>query len=227
MNVRDIKYQRDLIVRYKSGDKTALSELFLAYKPYIAKHVKRYQNKSDDLFQEGCIGLIEGIEAFNLEHEGHPFYYLSAYIRGKIKHYIVRTSSDVRTPYHKFWNSEHRARVVSIESPISDDVSLMDSIPESDVYLDQILESAMVNNAIRPLVNKIMGLLSKEEKRIIELRFIDGLSLRSVGAKAAEGIRDKDFCAENIRKWESKILKFLRKKLVSSPSYDEWILNNR
>ena len=62
--------KRELLVRARSGDMDARSELVMGNLKLVLSVIGRFNPKResvDDLFQVGCIGLIKAIDNFNLE----------------------------------------------------------------------------------------------------------------------------------------------------------------
>jgi len=96
--------KRELLVRARSGDMDARSELVMGNLKLVLSVIGRFNPKResvDDLFQVGCIGLIKAIDNFNLEMEVRFSTYAVPMIIGEIRRYqrdnnAVRVSRGMR-----------------------------------------------------------------------------------------------------------------------------------
>ena len=60
---------RELLFRARHGDKAARSELIQGNLRLVLSVIQRFSNRGenvDDLFQIGCIGLMKGIDNFDI-----------------------------------------------------------------------------------------------------------------------------------------------------------------
>jgi len=57
---------RELLLRAKAGDETALSQIIDMYKPLLIKESRLCGRFDEDLFQEVCITLLRCVEMFKL-----------------------------------------------------------------------------------------------------------------------------------------------------------------
>ena len=96
--------KRELLVRARSGDVDARSELVMGNLKLVLSVIGRFNPKResvDDLFQVGCIGLIKAIDNFNLEMDVRFSTYAVPMIIGEIRRYqrdnnAVRVSRGMR-----------------------------------------------------------------------------------------------------------------------------------
>lgn len=96
--------KRELLVRARSGDMDARSELVMGNLKLVLSVIGRFNPKResvDDLFQVGCIGLIKAIDNFNLEMDVRFSTYAVPMIIGEIRRYqrdnnAVRVSRGMR-----------------------------------------------------------------------------------------------------------------------------------
>lgn len=150
----------------KNGDKDARNILIERNLRLVAHVVKKYSNtkvEQDDLISIGTIGLIKGINSFNIEKGSKLSTYVSRCIDNEILMYLRST---------KKLNAE-----VYLNEPIGKDkddniVTLQEVLENDDRSIEDEVDLKM---KIRKLYKKISEVLKDREKTIIELRFgLDG-----------------------------------------------------
>lgn len=85
---RDDKDPGNMIEGSRQGDKKAREEMILAYQNLVARYAWRYQDGCtvtyQDLFQEGCIGLIKAAEHYrpneNVKFSGYAVFWIKKYM---------------------------------------------------------------------------------------------------------------------------------------------------
>jgi RNA polymerase sigma-B factor len=100
------------------GDITARERLIQLYLPLVESFAHRYERSEDydDLFQAGCIGLINAIDRFDLNRGGELAAFAVPNIVGEIKRHLRDRTPSVRTPRPI---QELRARAVRSEAELS------------------------------------------------------------------------------------------------------------
>lgn len=150
----------------KNGDEDARNILIERNLRLVAHVVKKYSNtkvEQDDLISIGTIGLIKGINSFNIEKGSKLSTYVSRCIDNEILMYLRST---------KKLNAE-----VYLNEPIGKDkddniVTLQEVLENDDRSIEDEVDLKM---KIRKLYKKIGEVLKDREKTIIELRFgLDG-----------------------------------------------------
>jgi RNA polymerase sigma-B factor len=109
----------DLLHAYlERGDITARDRLIELYLPLVESFAHRYERTEDydDLFQAGCIGLINAVDRFDLERGGELAAFAVPNIVGEIKRHLRDRTTSVRTPRPI---QELRARAVRSEAELS------------------------------------------------------------------------------------------------------------
>ena len=84
-----------------NGDITARQRLVEVYLPLVESFARRYSRSSDDyddLYQVGCIGLIQAIDRFRPERGDELAAYAVPNIAGEIRRYLRDRGSSVRLP---------------------------------------------------------------------------------------------------------------------------------
>ena len=95
---------RALMERAHAGDKAAREELIRANLRLVLSVIQRFQNRGenvDDLFQVGCIGLMKGLDNFDLSMNVRLSTYCVPMIIGEIRRYLrdnnpIRVSRSMR-----------------------------------------------------------------------------------------------------------------------------------
>ena len=150
----------------KSGDEEARNILIERNLRLVAHVVKKYANtkvEQDDLISIGTIGLIKGINSFNVEKGSKLSTYVSRCIDNEILMYLRST---------KKLNAE-----VYLNEPIGKDkddnvVTLQEVLENNDRNIEEEVDLKM---KIKKLYRKMGEVLKDRERTIIELRFgLDG-----------------------------------------------------
>lgn len=150
----------------KNGNDEARNILIERNLRLVAHVVKKYSNtklEQDDLISIGTIGLIKGINSFNVDKGSKLSTYVSRCIDNEILMYLRSA---------KKLNSE-----VYLNEPIGKDkddnvVTLQEVLENDDRSIEEEVDLKM---KVKKLYNKIGEVLRDREKTIIELRFgLDG-----------------------------------------------------
>ena len=150
----------------KNGDEEARNVLIERNLRLVAHVVKKYSNtrvEQDDLISIGTIGLIKGINSFNVDKGSKLSTYVSRCIDNEILMYLRST---------KKLNAE-----VYLNEPIGKDkddnvVTLQEVLENNERTIEDEVDLKM---KIKKLYEKIGSVLKDREKTIIELRFgLDG-----------------------------------------------------
>ena len=100
---------RALFLRVREGDKSARETLIKGNLRLVLSVIKKFDGRSenpDDLFQVGCVGLIKGIDNFNVDLDVFPSTYLVPMISGELRRYLrdnktIRVSRSMRDTAYK------------------------------------------------------------------------------------------------------------------------------
>ena len=150
----------------KSGDEDARNILIERNLRLVAHVVKKYANtkvEQDDLISIGTIGLIKGINSFNVEKGSKLSTYVSRCIDNEILMHFRATKKQ---------NAE-----VFLDEPIGkdkdDNVITLQEILENDDK--SVEESVDLKMKVKLLYEKMKSILKGRERTILELRFgLDG-----------------------------------------------------
>ncbi len=150
----------------KNGDEEARNILIERNLRLVAHVIKKYSNTKidqDDLISIGTIGLIKGINSFNVDKGSKLSTYVSRCIDNEILMYLRST---------KKLNAE-----VYLNEPIGKDkddnvVTLQEVLENNERNIEEEVDLKM---KIKKLYNKMKEVLKDRERTIIELRFgLDG-----------------------------------------------------
>lgn len=86
---------------HQKGDITARQRLVEVYLPLVESFARRYSRSSDDyddLYQVGCIGLIQAIDRFRADRGDELAAYAVPNIAGEIRRYLRDRGGSVRLP---------------------------------------------------------------------------------------------------------------------------------
>ena len=148
--------------KLKQGDDEARNILIERNLRLVAHVAKKYSNSSvdqDDLISIGTIGLIKGINSFDVDKGSRLSTYVSRCIDNEILMHLRAT---------KKLGAE-----VALNEPIGkdkdDNVVTLEEVLEADIMgVDEIID---LKTKIKKLYEKIKTILKDREKMIIELRF--------------------------------------------------------
>ncbi|MBN4074518.1 MAG: RNA polymerase sporulation sigma factor SigK [Alkaliphilus sp.] len=154
----ELKY----LMQFEEGDEVAKNILVERNLRLVAHIVKKYGNigcETDDLISIGTIGLIKGISTFK-RCKGTR---LATYVARCIENEILMT---IRS--NKKLLSE-----VSIQEPIGIDkegneISLLDLLGTKS---DKVLEEVELKMQIKKLYHKMLNVLKKRERIVLQLRY--------------------------------------------------------
>lgn len=152
--------------RMKNGDEEARNILIERNLRLVAHISKKYSSSNvdqDDLISIGSIGLIKGINSFNMDKSFKLATYIAKCIENEILMYLR--------------SNKKRAYDVYLNEPIGKDkddneVTLQEVLENDDRNIEDIVD---LKFKIKKLYEKMKKTLKEREKVIIELRFgLDG-----------------------------------------------------
>lgn len=167
---------------------------------------KKHNLDFDDLFQEGCIGMIEGIRKFE-EHKQaklNTFCYIC--IKNRIRQYVKDNKYAIRLPAYIFTENkveENLIDVVSYENilPGTEEVRIFETLKDENAQLP-FDENLDLDIELKMIISK----LKKREKEVIYYRFYKDLTLQEVG-------KIYKITKERVRQIEKEALTKIREKI--------------
>lgn len=161
-----IEEEQECIQKMLNGDQNARNKLIEHNLRLVAHIVKKFDTKehnTDDLISIGTIGLIKGVDSFNLEKATRITTYVARCVENEILMY--------------FRSNKKNNNILSLNDAIGYDkdgneINLIDMIKDGGSDIPDILHTK--NNI--ELVQKYLQKLNKREKEIIMKRY--GLNLQ-------------------------------------------------
>ena len=130
-------------------------------KSLIKKYVLGgYAEAKDDLFQEGCLGLLKALEKFDIDRDVKFSTYAVPYIKAHIKRYIYENGRTIRVPeYIGQLSQKYKRYIMEAEklgyTPSDEEIRKYLNLPEVD-YIN--LKHAIEQDTLFDLDSKPQGL---------------------------------------------------------------------
>lgn len=147
-----------LIKRVKSGDMLARDEFVIANLRLVLSVVQRFygkRDKSDDMFQVGCVGLMKAIDNFDLNLNVKFSTYAVPMIIGEIRRYLrdnnaIRVSRSMRDVAYKALQIKDKVTKLTGKEPSIDEMAMVLNVPVKDVAfaLDAISDTISLNEPV-------------------------------------------------------------------------------
>ena len=141
---------RELLIKSHNGDKGAREALISGNLRLVLSVIQRFGNRGenpDDLFQVGCVGLIKGIDNFNVDLDVFPSTYLVPMIVGEIRRYLrdnsaVRVSRSMRDTAYKVLQAKEAFLAEHQREPSVEEIADRLDLKREDVVfaLDAIVD---------------------------------------------------------------------------------------
>ena len=134
---------RELMLQAHNGDEQARHEFIQANLRLVLSVIQRFHNRGenvDDLFQVGCIGLMKGLDNFDLSMNVRLSTYCVPMIIGEIRRYLrdnnsIRVSRSLRDTAYKALKARDALSNSSGREPTISEIAREMDVPEEDVVL--------------------------------------------------------------------------------------------
>ncbi|MFL0198801.1 RNA polymerase sigma factor [Clostridium sp. WILCCON 0269] len=149
-----------LIKKCQVGDKGAFQELISKYHPFVYKFlIKITQDEeiAEDITQETFLKVIKNIEKFDV------------YGKAKFSTYIITVSKNCYIDY------------LRKEKKFLQRISIDEAINTENVNAK--VESLVIDKIYAEAIIKELENLSEEQKLVIKMKYIEGLTLKEIGEK--------------------------------------------
>ena len=154
--------EKNALIKLSQGDEEARNLLIERNLRLVAHVCKKYCNtnvEQDDLLSIGTIGLIKGINSFNVEKGARLSTYVSRCIDNEIFMYLRATKKlNAEVYLNDTIGKDKDDNVVTLEEVLEND----------DKSIEEIVDLKM---KIKKLYKKMKDVLKDRERTIIELRF--------------------------------------------------------
>ena len=142
--------KKELLIKCKSGDSKARDELIYGNLRLVLSILQRFMNRNEkveDLFQVGCIGLMKAIDHFNLDLDVKFSTYAVPMIVGEVRRYFrdnnaIRVSRSVRDMAYRALQAREQLSSKNEKEPSVEDIANLLSEPKEIVAtaLESIVE---------------------------------------------------------------------------------------
>ncbi len=158
-----------LVAQYAKGTNEAFDALLLRHKTnlfgYIIQRVKD-RDLADDIFQETFVKAITTIRQGRYNEEG------------KFSAWICRIARNLIVDYF---------RQEKTEASVSTDDGTVDILNRKELA-DETVEDAIIDLQIEEDVRRLVGQLPQEQRRVLEMRYYEGLSFKEIAEKTGVSI---------------------------------------
>ena len=139
-----------LFLEVRQGSEEARQKLIQGNLRLVLSVIKKFDSRGenpDDLFQVGCVGLIKGIDNFNVDLDVFPSTYLVPMIVGEIRRYLrdnsaVRVSRSMRDTAYKVLQAKEAYMAQHQREPSVEEIAKILELKREDVVfaLDAIVD---------------------------------------------------------------------------------------
>ncbi len=179
---------RELLARAHDGDDEARRELIQGNLRLVLSVIQRFHNRGenmDDLFQVGCIGLMKGLDNFDLSLDVRLSTYCVPMIIGEIRRYLrdnnaIRVSRSMRDTAYKALKARDAISSATGRDATTAQIANAMDVPEEDVV--QALEAiqdpvSLFDPVYRSGGDTIYVMDQVQDKRISEDDWVRRLSI--------------------------------------------------
>ena len=188
------KTDDELILAAQSGEKEALEEILMRYKPLVHKKSQPYYmagGDDDDIVQEGLIGLYTAVMDFNKDKFPLFNIFAGVCIERRIISAVKKASRQKHIPLNSY---------ISLSNRVFDD--------DESAYVEDVIDNGMGENPEKILIERetVSGLegiisqaLSEFEMRVL-LCHLNGMSYKESAGVLNKDIKSIDNAMQRIKK---------------------------
>jgi len=184
----------ELAKKAAGGDSAAEEILVSEYVQLVRACARPYflaGGDSEDLIQEGMLGLLSAIRTFDPEKGVKFSTYAEFCVRRRIYSAIKSASGNKHTPLNSY---------ISLESP-----GLDESSTQSKSFLRVPEDFVIEREQVGEVENLLYGALSRFESGVLEL-YLEGMSYKDMAVRLGKSEKSVDNAVQRIRKKLSQIL---------------------
>ena len=192
-STRNFKGQ-DLTEKAAGGDPAAEEALVTEYARLVRACARPYflaGGDSEDLIQEGMLGLLSAIRTFDPEKGVKFSTYAEFCVRRRIYSAIKSASGNKHSPLNSY---------ISLESP-----GLDESNTQSAYFLRVPEDFVIAREQVGEVERLLYGALSRFESGVLEL-YLEGMSYKDMAIHLGKSDKSVDNAVQRIKKKLSKIL---------------------
>src|SRR5712671_6489228 len=184
-----------LVLRASNGDSSAMDVLIRRYTGFVRLKASSYflaGGDSDDLIQEGLVGLYKAVRDFRADRESSFRNFAELCITRQIITAVKTATRNKHTPLNQYVSFS------STPAGAGEDVPTLDQIlPGSTVHdpVNQVISS----EELRSLVGCLSTALSELESRVLAL-YLDGYSYEQVGERLTCDTKTVDNALQRVKR---------------------------
>jgi RNA polymerase sporulation-specific sigma factor len=189
----------ELVLRYRSGEENAIEVIFERYKNLVRKKAKAMYlagGDSDDLIQEGMIGLYKAVRGYHAQKEASFSTFASMCINRQMITAVTASNRKKNTPLNTY---------ISIDTPAEkgdSEVRLLDVLqPE----IEQNPEKLLIDREYaKDLQTRLYEVLSPFETQVLDL-YLEGKDYIQIADTLKRSSKSVDNALQRIRTKIKKI----------------------
>ena len=186
-NLRD----EELIEKLRNGDEKIMDYILDKYKPLVRKKANAMYligGDTDDLIQEGMIGLFKAIRDYNKEKESSFYHFAELCISRQIYTVVEASNRKKHAPLNSY---------VSLYSGTNEDgVVLADSLTTSAM---ENPEQMMIDQeSLFLFMEELKGRLSKMERQVLDY-YLAGLNYQQIASEMEKSPKTIDNALQRIK----------------------------
>jgi RNA polymerase sporulation-specific sigma factor len=197
-----------LIALAKQGDRTAYDRLVRRYHGFVRLKASSYflaGGDSEDLIQEGLVGLYKAIRDYRTDRESSFRNFAELCITRQIITAVKTATRNKHTPLNQYVSFS------STPAAGGDDVPTLDQTIAGPSVNDPV-NRVISSEELRSLVGCLSTALSELESRVLSL-YLDGCSYEEVGERLGCDTKTVDNALQRVKR---KVGAHLRTRLVAS-----------
>lgn len=180
-----------LIAKLRSGDTKIMDFILDKYKPLVRKKANAMYligGETDDLIQEGMIGLFKAIRDFRLEKENSFFHFAELCITRQIYTVVEASNRKKHVPLNTY---------VSFYSEVGEEgVPLAETLTASE--LDDPEQLVIGQESLNLFLERLRGKLSKMECEVLD-DYLSGLNYQQIAVKLGKSPKAIDNALQRIK----------------------------
>ena len=180
-----------LIAKLRSGDTKIMDYILDKYKPLVRKKANAMYligGETDDLIQEGMIGLFKAIRDFRMEKETSFFHFAELCITRQIYTVVEASNRKKHVPLNTY---------VSFYSEVGEEgVPLAETLTASE--LDEPEQLVISQESLNLFLERLRGKLSKMECEVLD-DYLSGLNYQQIAVKMGKSPKAIDNALQRIK----------------------------
>jgi RNA polymerase sporulation-specific sigma factor len=197
-----------LIALAKQGDRTAYDRLVRRYHGFVRLKASSYflaGGDSEDLIQEGLVGLYKAIRDYRTDRESSFRNFAELCITRQIITAVKTATRNKHTPLNQYVSFSSTPAAAGEDAPTLDQTIAGPSVNDP---VNRVISS----EELRSLVGCLSTALSELESRVLSL-YLDGCSYEQVGERLGCDTKTVDNALQRVKR---KVGAHLRARLVAS-----------